>query len=531
MKMLFINEQKTYIMFAFNGQHYKSCQALMQSIVPDPSRPGKSTRYAQWDNSIRMWKKPYTPELLKSLSTKGWKLMGDADFVSKEIEAKKEDFTKVKVNYDKSLLPEKIRNYQITAVEFALSGKGKALIGAPCGSGKSLMSSTLVKILTGGKGTVIVCPAGLKTKWQTEIRMWTGLDSVVLSGEKVTGHYNPKVIHIINYDILRFWTRWFSNDVRMVVADEAHNLANATAKWTESFMARFSRMDHMIFLSGTPAKSKTRELYNMLHMLAPSTFNSEQAFLKRYCDPKPGPRGITYDGISNAEELHNLIKPLMIRFKKEDILPDLPEKQYVKRLLDAESVDYQKAEAEYKAMVKKYGQGAPECKKSYELLSKSAYAEKRKYLIDMIDTILEEGEKLVVGAWHHTVIDDLIKHFPDALVMDGRVPSGERQAIEDAFQNDPKKRLLIGQLKASGEGFDFTAANKMLFAELWYIPSVVHQFMERIHRITSKGDTVTYYFPVVSGSVDETIVDTLDERVNNLSLALDSVSGDKFFKE
>jgi len=46
------------------------------------------------------------------------------------------------------------------------------------------------------------------------------------------------------------------------------------------------------------------ELFNILCILRPDRFSKFQEFVNRYCDPKQGQWGMTYDGQDNIEELH-----------------------------------------------------------------------------------------------------------------------------------------------------------------------------------------------------------------------------------
>ena len=78
-----------------------------------------------------------------------------------------------------------------------------------------------------------------------------------------------------------------------------------------------------ILLTGTPALSKPRDLFNLLNIIRPDIFGSFKEFGYRYCDPKLSrfTKGIDFDGASNLKELHFLLTNyIMIRRLKKDVL-------------------------------------------------------------------------------------------------------------------------------------------------------------------------------------------------------------------
>ncbi len=167
-----------------------------------------------------------------------------------------------------------------------------------------------------------------------------------------------------------------------------------------------------------------------------------------------------------------------------------------------------------------------------EILQKltfTAYADKREEIQECVETLLEEdGEKVVIMCWHHAVVDDLMKRFPDALRVDGRVPSGKRQAIVDEFNSNPGKRILIGNIQAAGVTFSMTGAHNMVFAELCWNPTDAEQAEDRICRMTTIADQLNYYYFVVANSIEEKLIYTMDKKARMASQILDGASQSYF---
>jgi SWI/SNF-related matrix-associated actin-dependent regulator 1 of chromatin subfamily A len=114
-------------------------------------------------------------------------------------------------------------------------------------------------------------------------------------------------------------------DFKVVIADESHFLKNGQAKRTSACLPVIKKAQYAILLSGTPALSRPIELFKQLEALYPDVYRNIHEYGGRYC--KGGFFG-TYQGASNHDELHNLMKAtVMIRRLKKDVLTELPSKR------------------------------------------------------------------------------------------------------------------------------------------------------------------------------------------------------------
>jgi len=100
----------------------------------------------------------------------------------------------------------------------------------------------------------------------------------------------------------------------LVIIDEGHYIKTVDAN--RSLAVRSINCPEVVFLTGTPVLNRPGELWPMLTMIAPQTFPDYKTFLNQY----------TYNGKSarNVEELRTLLRPLMIRRLKKDVIKDLP---------------------------------------------------------------------------------------------------------------------------------------------------------------------------------------------------------------
>jgi len=414
-------------------------------------------------------------------------------------------------DFSRAIIPAIARPYQLEAAKALGYRHDEALLSLPPGSGKTLI---VIMWLTSVRPdtTLIVCPAFLKEHWQRELKKWAGLDSEFVSGRKP--YETSSSIVIINYDILQYWAPTFKKKFNTILFDESHMLQSKTALRTKAAMEIQRWAKRVIPMSGTPFKNRTASIFTQLHMMDPHLFRNETWFKNRYSKPKINRRGqIYYPGTDNEEEFHRITEGYIVRKTREEILPDLPMKNRI--IMYTQMSDTEKDKLSAIAMRDKD-------EKKLQELTMTSYFTNRQMILDHLECLKEDGvEKIIIVAYHTAVIDDLVSHFKRPLVIDGRVSPKKRQSIVDKLQNDPEQEVLIAQITAAGVGFTMDAANTMVFAEMVFDPSGVEQMEDRILRITTKSTKVTYYYFVAEGTIEEAMVNVLEQKSRDANKLLD----------
>jgi len=423
-----------------------------------------------------------------------------------------------------------LRNYQRTGVRFMDRTNGSMILGDDMGLGKTCQSLSYVA-MTNRYPLLIVCPASLKLNWEREYDMWCfGREPVeILSGRKP--HLIGAKVAIINYDILSYWKtvimRW---NPKQAIFDEVQYIKrtnNSVAARTKAAI-QISRGRSTIFLSGTPIKSRPYEFFNLLNLLDPEKFPSAHQFGARFCAPTRNHFSgyLEYKGATNLAELNALLKPLMLRRRKEDVLKELPPKQRIVVPLPVE-FKYMKEYRDLESAIrnnKATGREALQVRNKVEALKQLAVKMKMKSAIDWIKDYLEDAEKLVVFTTHTAPLDQFMEVFGDiAVKVNGKVTGDKRQAAVDKFQNDPSCRLFFGNLQAAGVGLTLTAANATAHMEFGWTPADHTQGEDRVHRIGQKADSVFAYYMVASGTIDEWLMEILDDKQKVVDAVLDGV--------
>jgi len=400
--------------------------------------------------------------------------------------------------------------FQYVGVEFLDRANGRALIADQMGLGKTIQALAWLQLHPELRPAVIVVPASLKLNWQREIIRWMSKrDKVaILEGRKT---FDPALtgadIFIINYDVL---SPWVDTLVKMrpavMIADEAHYAKNYKAQRTKA-LAKFAKaVERVILLTGTPVTNRPIELFPLLNMIDPEGWPSFFRYAKEYCGGYNDDYGFNVGGATNLEDLHQRIKPYVIRRTKDQVLKELPPKQrntLVVRFDEAHRKEYN--EMIYEAAMA----AARTSAEALVFIEKAKQVTMRAKMADTLEWIknfLEGGDKLVVFAVHHETVDAIMREFPGSAVrLTGRENLQERQEAVDAFQNDPRIQLFVGNIKAAGVGITLTAASDVAFVEFVWTPGDHDQAEDRTHRIGQTG-SVTAWYIVAEGTIEETIV-------------------------
>jgi SWI/SNF-related matrix-associated actin-dependent regulator of chromatin subfamily A-like protein 1 len=215
----------------------------------------------------------------------------------------------------------------------------------------------------------------------------------------------------------------------------------------------------------------------------------------------------------------------MIRRLKVDVLKDLPPKRKIIIPLELDPIEekyYRKADQEFIDWLKEHVKAGADAQVEVEKLKQLAYIAKRNSVLQWIEDQLTIGVKLVVFAWHTNAIKDLMWKFKDRAVMvDGSITGKKRDDAVEKFQNDAKIRLFVGQMKAAGEGIDLFAASAVVFVEFGWTPLDHTQAEDRINRIGQKSDSITAYYLIADGTVENDFMDMLEGKYDVVSQILD----------
>lgn len=450
--------------------------------------------------------------------------------------------------------------YQQAGIHFAMKHEN-VFIGDEMGLGKTVQAIGVINA-ENPKTVLIVCPSSLKINWRKELERWLTVPYRIhiLQGKDQFPTL-PEIV-IMNYDILaKFQKQIRAVEWDLLIADEAHYMKNPKAQRTIALLGKGKEVTPLkakrkILLTGTPITNRPIEIFPLVSYLWPNVFNNLFHFAKRYCDAKQDGYGWDFTGASNLEELQNLLRSSgMIRRLKNDVLKELPPKtrqvvvlpsdsvkglikkedektrmmeDEVKRLQKAmRAAKAQKDEGAYRNAVQNLRQAYSVAFTEMAAIRKELAIEKIPFVIEYVESMVEDGEKVVVMAHHREAVDKLQNHFGlKAVKLYGGMSEAEKSNSVDRFQQDPSCMVFIGSIHAAGVGITLTAAQKMLFTELDWTPANMLQAEDRIHRIGQQGNALIQQL-VFDGSLDAKMAETLVRKMGIIEKALDKISNDE----
>lgn len=424
-----------------------------------------------------------------------------------------------------------------------LVNRGRALLADDPGLGKSAQAIAACDEL-GAKRVLVICPASLRENWRREFRLWQTMERRIMPPDTPAPIEHGTVM-VTSYDkAARNADMWREMHYDVLVLDEAHYLKNRKAARTKAIYGKKCDRaggiaDHALCvfaLTGTPAPNNPSELWTHIRALAPSLIKSEStkgrpapfwSFAKRYCHVRDIGFGMEIGRGRNLEELRELIKPFVLRRKKEHVLHDLPPMRFATLALSSERAarELRKIEDPLAVLLR----GVPDDDMFATLQKNGTHVAAARRLVGMAKAqpvidyaamwLDATDQKLVIFAHHKDVIE-AIRLGLNAVKIDGSTTPEARQAAVDAFQNDDSCRVFVGQLQAAGTGLTLTAASNVLFAESSWVPSENEQAAMRIHRI-GQANACLAQFAYVPGSLDEQIQRVAANKAADLAKIFD----------
>ena len=413
--------------------------------------------------------------------------------------------------------------HQAAGVQF-LAQRGRAILADDMGLGKTRQAIVALNEAAPSGAVLVICPASLKLNWAREIRMVDADASVEVIG--VLGQEAAKARWVVvNYDMLaRHGERLRAIPWAGVIIDEAHFIKNASQR-TSQVLKIIGVADGnrdapvgpgMVFLlTGTPMPNRPRDLFNLLRAVGHPSTRSFLSFARQYCGAYRNDYGWVTDGASNIAELNLLLKEVMLRRKKDDVL-DLPPKirSWVPVQIDA--VSALTAYADFVAWFQAVDPSRPNDTEFLARITRlrlALHKAKHAACAERIRDVLATGQKVLVFASYTEGITRHKKALGDkAVTITGADNAKQRMAATDAFQDDPKVQVALCNLIAGGVGLNLTAATHVIFQDLDWVPANHLQAEDRCYRI---GQTrpVTVEYLLADGTLDSYIAELLEAKL------------------
>jgi SWI/SNF-related matrix-associated actin-dependent regulator of chromatin subfamily A-like protein 1 len=409
------------------------------------------------------------------------------------------------------------------------------LLALEMGLGKTLIAVELINRLRilDFDDVLIICKASIKENWRRKVIEY--LDAGISICPQIVNrridviNQNANII-IVNYDLLThsyIFQQLKKRKFGLLICDEAHYLKNMETKRTKAVLAKNGLVfncDRSLMMTGTPVLNRPFELYPMLKVLAPKViapYTDMWSYAKRYCDAWHDGFGLNTDGASHTDELNKKLREhYMIRRTWNDVEIQLPKRRYEMIFIDPTAKAREALTVIEKAQRRDFKRQQLDTDAGgLATLRRETAEEKISVCLEQIKEYIESSGKLVIFAYHHSVIERLkneLKEF-GVVTLDGATSQIERQRSIDNFCRLPQIRLFIGQLQAAGEGIDGlqTACHHILFIETSWVPAEISQAIARLWRL-GQNRSVLVRFLIWANSIEEHMMRVALDKVETI---------------
>ncbi len=349
---------------------------------------------------------------------------------------------------------------------------------------------------------------------------------------------NPKTLDqkndiiLTTYGILRSDKELFlKHDFEIAVFDEMHVAKNQKSQIHAALKQIKSEMK--LALTGTPLENNLLELKALFDIILPNYLPTQDEFKEEFAIPIEKNKDP-----ERQKALSKMIKPFILRRKKQDVLFDLPEKieeiAYVD-LSDEQLKLYQEIAIESKNVLNE--EGGSFYIHVFALLNKlkqvcdhpslihkdeGSYEKHQSGKWDLFVELLEESiatnQKVVVFSQYLKMLDIIEDYLKKQNIAFAgiRGTTKDRKDEVKRFQEDPDCRVFVASLQAAGVGIDLTKASVVIHYDRWWNPAKENQATDRVHRIGQTRGISVFKF-VAKDTIEEDIHALIEKKKDLIS--------------
>ncbi|KAM6545390.1 hypothetical protein CsatB_026126 [Cannabis sativa] len=451
-----------------------------------------------------------------------------------------------------------LRPYQVEGLQWMLSlfnNNLNGILADEMGLGKTIQTISLIAYLIEHKGVhgphLIVAPKAVLPNWVNEFATWApSIAAILYDGrlderkamkEELAGEGKFNVL-ITHYDlIMRDKTFLKKIPWCYLIVDEGHRLKNHECALAQT-LAGYD-MRRRLLLTGTPIQNSLQELWSLLNFLLPHIFNSVQNFEDWFNAPFADRGDISLtdeEQLLIIRRLHHVIRPFILRRKKDEVEKYLPQKSQV--ILKCDMSAWQKVYYQQVTDVGRVGldNGSGKSKSLQNLTMQLRKCCNHPYLFvgeynmwrreeiirasgkfELLDRLLPKlqraGHRVLLFS-QMTRLMDILEiylrlHEIKFLRLDGSTKTEERGTLLKQF-NAPDSPFFMFLLstRAGGLGLNLQTADTVIIFDSDWNPQMDQQAEDRAHRIGQKKE-VRVFVLVSVGSIEEVILERAKQKM------------------
>ncbi|XP_022762039.1 probable ATP-dependent DNA helicase CHR12 isoform X2 [Durio zibethinus] len=452
-----------------------------------------------------------------------------------------------------------LRSYQLEGLQWMLSlfnNNLNGILADEMGLGKTIQTISLIAYLMEYKGVtgphLIVAPKAVLPNWIHEFSTWApSIYAVLYDGrlderkamrEEISrdGKFNVLITH---YDLI-MRDKAFLKKIHWyyMIVDEGHRLKNHECALARTLISGY-QIQRRLLLTGTPIQNSLQELWSLLNFLLPNIFNSVQNFGEWFNAPFADRGDVSLtdeEQLLIIRRLHHVIRPFILRRKKDEVEKYLPGKSQV--ILKCDLSAWQKA---YYQQVTEKGRvgldnGSGKSKSLQNLTMQLRKCCNHPYLFvpnynmwqrdeiirasgkfELLDRLLPKLQR----TGHRVLLFSQMTHLMDILEiylrlnnfmylrLDGSTKTEERGALLKKFNApDSPYFMFLLSTRAGGLGLNLQTADTVIIFDSDWNPQMDQQAEDRAHRIGQKKE-VRVFVLVSVGSIEEVILERAKQKM------------------
>ncbi|KAF8725848.1 hypothetical protein HU200_020409 [Digitaria exilis] len=451
-----------------------------------------------------------------------------------------------------------LRPYQLEGLQWMLSlfnNNLNGILADEMGLGKTIQTIALIAYLLEKKEVpgphLIIAPKAVLPNWSNEFKTWApSIATILYDGrpdERRALRDKNFDVHGLQFNVLLTHYDLILKDKKFLkkvhwhylIVDEGHRLKNHECALARTLVSGY-QIRRRLLLTGTPIQNSLQELWSLLNFILPNIFNSSQNFEEWFNAP------FACDVSLNDEEqlliihrLHQVLRPFLLRRKKDEVEKYLPVKTQV--ILKCDMSAWQKAYYEQVTSRERVALGSGLRSKALQNLSMQLrkccnhpylFVEhynmyQREEIVrasgkfELLDRLLPKLQR----AGHRVLLFSQMTKLLDVLEiylqmynfkymrLDGSTKTEERgRLLADFNKKDSEYFMFLLSTRAGGLGLNLQTADTVIIFDSDWNPQMDQQAEDRAHRIGQKNE-VRVFVLVSVGSIEEEILDRAKQKM------------------
>ncbi len=419
-----------------------------------------------------------------------------------------------------------------------LAFTGRAMLADEMGLGKTVQAIAaceLLRRLRNIRRVLVVAPASLKGEWEDQISKFTDLSARIIEGpraRRLRQYQRDFFFSIASYEQIRSDAEEIDNllEPDVIILDEAQRIKNWQTKTANA--VKHLKSPYAFVLTGTPLENRIDEIYSIAQFLDPQLFGPLFRFNREYYQLDEKGRAIGY---RNLDQLHERLRPVMLRRRKADVEGELPGRTintYFVPMHSEQSLRYQEYEARVArlaAMARKRPLTREElqrlqqnlacmrmlCDTPYILDQDCRVSPKLKELATILREIMAVGDHKIIlfSEWEGML--HLVRELAEEMELGhawhtGKVPQPQRREEIRRFKQDPDCKLFLST-DSGAVGLNLQVADVVINLDMPWNPAKLEQRIARAWRKHQRR-SVQVVNLVTEHSIEHRMLALLDQK-------------------